>query len=343
MSFEHRIKLEQLGLSPAEALVYLAVLHHGPLVATAIASETGVARTAVYPTLGSLAEKGLIEGGLGHGSKFTAITPEEALRGLIAREEQTLSERQQIAKELSKALPQVSDDAEEALDESVQVIRTPQLIGERLHRLQLEATHLIEAIVKAPIMVRPMWNPAQKKALARGVHYKALYERAAIEDPTIAPYIDSWLAQGEEARVFNGELPFKFWVFDKETVVSTLVRRSGQPTALLVRHAAYARGMSILFNFFWNQAKPLSEIRSTARKTSAKSIPKTAARSMWGLETVEYSRARMGEQAGVRSTPGWLRLLFLPWRLTRKTPVRFTRELAMGSSRPRMGELAGAQ
>src|ERR1700730_283688 len=276
MSFEHRLKLEQLGLSPAEALVYLAVLHHGPLAATAIAGETGIARTAVYPTLGSLVEKGLIEGGLGHGSKFTAVTPEEALRGLIAREEQTLSERQQIAKELAKALPQVPDDVEDALDDFVQVIRTPQLIGERLNRLQLEANRLVEAIVKAPIMVRPVWNPAQKKALARGVHYKGLYERAAIEDPTIAPYIDSWLAQGEEARVFNGELPYKFFVFDQEIVVSTLVRRSGQPTALLVRHTPYARSMSILFNFFWTQAKPLGAPRSTAKKTSAKPIVKTA-------------------------------------------------------------------
>ena len=276
MSFEHRLKLEQLGLSSSEALVYLAVLHHGPLAATAIAGETGIARTAVYPTLGSLVEKGLIEGGLGHGSKFMAVAPKEALRGLIARDEQTLSERQQIAKELSKALPQVPDDAEDALDDSVQVIRTPQLIGERLHRLQLEATRLVEAIVKAPIMVRPLWNPAQKKAIERGVHYKGLYERAAIEDPTIAPYIDSWLAQGEEARVFNGELPYKFFVFDQEVVVSTIVRRSGQTTALLVRHAPYAQSMSILFNYFWNQAKPLGAPSATTRKTSARSITKTA-------------------------------------------------------------------
>ena len=276
MSFEHRLKLEQLGLSPNEALVYLAVLHHGPLGATAIASETGVPRTAVYPTLGSLVEKGLIEGGLGHGSKFMAVAPKEALRGLIARDEQTLSERQQIAKELTKALPDLSDDIEDVLDDSVQVIRTPQLIGERFHRLQLEANRLVEGIVKAPILVRPVWNPAQKKALARGVRYKALYERAAIEDPTVAPYIDSWLAQGEEARVFDGELPYKFIVFDEEVVVSTLVRRSGQPTALLVRHPPYAQSMSILFNYFWNQAKPLGENRSTAKKTHGKSIAKPA-------------------------------------------------------------------
>ena len=279
MSFEHRIRLEQLGLSPTEAQIYLAVLHHGPLAATAIANETGVPRTGVYPTLCSLVEKGLIEGGLGHGSKFMAVTPEEALRGLIAREEQTLSERQQIAKELTEALPRLPADAESALDDSFQVIRTAQLIGERLQRLQLEAKQLVEGIVKAPILVPRSWDRVQRKAMERGVHYKALYERAVIDDPKIAPYIDGWLAGGEEARVFEGELPYKLFVFDQEVVVATLVRRSGHPSALLARHGPYARSMSILFNFFWNQAKPLvieeQRAPSTARKTSVKSAPRT--------------------------------------------------------------------
>ena len=258
MSLAHRLKLEQLGLSPAEAQIYLAVLHHGPLAAPAIASQTGIPRTSVYPTLCSLAEKGLIEGGLGHGSKFTAVAPEEALPALVVREEQTLAERQQIAKELAEALAPLAADAESALDDSVQVIRTPQLIAERSQRLQLEATRLVEGIVKAPILNPSSRNPAQQKAMEHGVHYKALYERAVMEDPKVAPYIEGWLAGGEEARVYDGELPYKLAVFDQEVVLLTLARRSGHPAAMLVRHAPFARSMSILFDFFWNQAKPLT-------------------------------------------------------------------------------------
>ena len=267
MSLAYRSKLEQLGLSSAEAQVYLAVLIHGPLAAPGIASQTGIARTSVYPTLCTLAEKGLIEGGLGHGSKFTAVAPEDALRGLVAREEQTLSERQQIAKDLAEVLPPLAADSESALDDSVQVIRTPQLIGEKLHRLQLEATRLVEGIVKAPILMPRPWNPAQRKATEQGVHFKALYERAAIADPKVGPYLESWLAGGEEARVYEGELPYKLFVFDQEVVLSTLVRRGGHPAALLVRHAPFARSMSILFEFFWNQAEPL-----TAQPAPAQSV-----------------------------------------------------------------------
>ena len=111
MSFADQSKLEQLGLSPAEAKVYLVVLFNGPLAAPAIASQTGVARTSIYPTLGSLAEKGLIEGVLGHGSKFTAVAPEHGLQTFVARQKEALAERQQIARELARTLSLLAADA----------------------------------------------------------------------------------------------------------------------------------------------------------------------------------------------------------------------------------------
>src|SRR5207249_9754683 len=81
-----------------------------------------------------------------------------------------------------------------------------------------------------------------------------------------------------EARLYDGELPFKLVIFDREVVFSTLVRRSGHPAALFVKHAPYARGMSILFEFFWNQSKPLvieeQRVTTAASKASAKSAPK---------------------------------------------------------------------
>jgi len=251
-------QLEQLGFSPAEAQVYLAIVQHGALGAAAIATETGIPRTSVYPTLSSLLRKGVIEGGRGHGSRFVAVSPDEALPALISRERETIAERERIAKELGCSLAAAAGHAEAALDDSVQVIRTPQLIGERLHRLQLEAKRSIEGVVKAPILMPQPWNPAQKQAVKRGVRYKALYERVIVEDERVKPYLAGWIAGGEEARVFDGELPYKLVVFDEEVVLSTLVRRSGQPAALLVRHTPFAQSMSILFKYFWEQAEPLS-------------------------------------------------------------------------------------
>src|SRR5438128_12541906 len=124
MNSQDRSQLEEIGLSTAEAEIYLALLQRGPLVAAAIAKETGIPRTGVYRTLDGLADKGLIEGGLALGSKFVAVPPEEALPALIVREQQALSKHKQIAQELAERLAPVAADSETVLDESVQILRT---------------------------------------------------------------------------------------------------------------------------------------------------------------------------------------------------------------------------
>jgi sugar-specific transcriptional regulator TrmB len=263
-------KLEQLGLSIAEAQIYLAILHHGPLAAAAIAHETRIKRPSVYPILCSLGDKGLIEGGAGYGSKFAAIAPDEALPALVRREKQTIAERERIADELAEILTPLAADVESTLDDTVQVVSTPQVISERFNRLQLEAERQIEGFIKAPILLPRRGNPTQKKARRRGVQYRGLYERAVLDDPKVRPYLGEWAAGGEEIRVYDGELPYKLAVFDSRVAIFTLVRRSGQPSAVFVRHAPFAKSMSILFESFWNEAEPLTATAAPAHPGSAR-------------------------------------------------------------------------
>src|SRR5688572_22749585 len=100
MKNKHRTMLQHMGLSSAEAQVYLALFHNGPLAAAEIAQEAGMQRTGVYPALLSLTEKGLVEGATGYKSKFVAIAANEALGALIEREKKTLEERERLAQEL---------------------------------------------------------------------------------------------------------------------------------------------------------------------------------------------------------------------------------------------------
>jgi sugar-specific transcriptional regulator TrmB len=278
MNSAHRAKLEQLGLSAAEAQVYLAILHHGALPAAAIANETGISRTSIYPTLCSLADKGLVEGGLAHGSKFAPVSPDHALRSLIVRDKQLLSERERIADELAETLTPLLADAEGALDDAVQVIRTPHAISQRFERLQLESERSVDVIVKAPILNPRKENPAQRKAQRRGVHFRGLYEKAAIEDPVIKPYLQEWLASGEEARVYDGELPYKLLIFDGEIVLMILTRRAGQPSALFVRHEPLAKSLTEWFDFRWQEAEPLTSEDGKSTRTVARPRSQTTAR-----------------------------------------------------------------
>jgi predicted DNA-binding transcriptional regulator len=268
MVLTHETELEKLGLEPAEAQVYLAVLRHGPLSVGAVANETGIPRTNIYRLVYSLTQKGLIEGAAGYATKFAAVSPDTALPSLIARDKQAISEREQIAAQLGKILTPLAADTESALDDTVDVVRTPHVIMERWYRFQCETKHSIESLVKAPFLGCG-GNPGQKKAQQRKVRYRCVYEQAALEDPNIKPYLAEWIAGGEEARVFKGELPCKVWVADRELVMLTLARRSGQPSAMFIRHAPFARGMGVLFDYFWTQAEPL-EIERNKRLNAKK-------------------------------------------------------------------------
>lgn len=255
MPDDYQKQLEKLGLLDAEAEVYLALIRNGPLGASAIASVTGVPRSSVYPTLNSLAEKGLVQAGAGYGSRFSPVAPERALPTLITREKEEIAERERLAGKLVQQLSALVEPAEAVPEELIQVIRNPRGVAERFDRSQLEAEQQVEGFVKAPFFFRQD-NPAQKKALGRGVRYRCLYERAALDVAVIRPNVGRWLANGEEGRIYDGHLPHKLAIFDRSSVLVHLTMPGDQMRTLFIRHAELASSFGMLFDSLWERSKP---------------------------------------------------------------------------------------
>jgi sugar-specific transcriptional regulator TrmB len=260
-------ELQQLGLANAEAEIYTVLLTNGALGASAISNLTGIQRSNIYPILWSLVDKGLVEQGSGYGSRFTAVLPENAFPALIEREREVLANRKALASELALRMAPLAYSAEATPEELIQVVRNPKVIAERFDRLQLESKRQVDAIIKAPILNPANGNPAQLKAQRRGVHYRGLYEGAAIEEPSVKPFIESWIAAGEEARVYDGELPNKLIIFDREAVLLPLTMPGDQMRALFIRHPQLAMSLSVLFEFLWERAEPIA---LRGRKRTAK-------------------------------------------------------------------------
>src|ERR1700737_3408599 len=164
MAEDFQMELQELGLLPAEAQVYLALVRNGALGGSALASVTGFPRSSVYLTLNSLLEKGLIEGGAGHGSRFSVVPPDKALPLLVVQEKETISQRETLATQLGQMLSSLVEPSESIPEKFIQIIRSPRAVAERFDRLQLEAKRRIEVLSKAPAFNRP-GNPAQAKAL----------------------------------------------------------------------------------------------------------------------------------------------------------------------------------
>jgi sugar-specific transcriptional regulator TrmB len=260
-------ELEELGLSTPEAQAYTTLLNHGSLGAAAVAQRSGIQRSNVYAVLSSLAEKGLIEAGTGYGSKFNAVLPDEALRLLMVREREKLVQRERLAEELAQRMAPFANASEAAPEELIQVLRNPRAVAERFERLELEAERQIDIFTKPPFFMRP-GNPAEEKALRRGVKVRGLYEKAALEDPGVKPYFSKWITAGEEARIYDGELPHKLAIFDAQVVLMPLIRPGEQTKTLLIRHAQLAQSLSLAFQYVWDRAEAIANQKSAkANKT----------------------------------------------------------------------------
>jgi sugar-specific transcriptional regulator TrmB len=259
MTDDFQLELQELGLLPAEAQVYTALVRNGSLGGSAIASVTGFPRSSVYLTLNSLLDKGLIEGGPGHGSRFSVVPPDMALPSLIVQEKEAISAREKIAAQLGRRLSSILETADTASDELIQVIRSPRGVAERYQRLQLEAERQIEGFVKAPLFVTT-GNPAQEKAQRRGVHYRALYERAVFSDPAVTTYLSDWVANGEEVRIYDGELPHKLVIFDRKRVLAHLSMPGDQMRTLYIQHPELAASLGIAFEALWAQSERLTAV-----------------------------------------------------------------------------------
>ncbi len=266
MAEELHRALEGLGLLESEAQAYLILVRNGAMPASAIASALGGARSSVYPILNALVEKGLADAGAGYASRFSAVPPEQAIPFLIAREREALAKREQLAKGLVERLSGLAERSETGVEEFIQVIRSPRAVGERFERLELEAERSLEVFVKAPVLNRS-GNPVQEKILRRGVVIRSLYERAILEVPEIKPYLANWISQGEEARVYEGDLPHKLAIFDRQTVLVHLTMPGDQMRTLFIRHAELAMSLGMLFDSLWEKSGPWSV--STAKMASS--------------------------------------------------------------------------
>jgi sugar-specific transcriptional regulator TrmB len=267
MHNDPEVELEELGLLPAEAQIYLALIRNGALGASAIASVTKTPRSSVYPTLTALIDKGLVEGGAGYGSRFSAVRAELALPTLIRREKEELLHRESVAKKLTEHLSSLVEPVEAGPEELIEVIRSPRGVAERFERLELEAERQIDIFSKAPYFSRT-GNPTLAKALRRGVRARSLYERTGLEDPGVKPYFAGWITAGEEARIYDGELPHKLAIFDSQIVLMPLIRPGEQTKTLLIRHPQLAQSLSLAFEHLWERSQPIA----TPSKTSAKQV-----------------------------------------------------------------------
>lgn len=275
--------LQALGLNAYEAKAYLALLERNTLTATDVANLAAIPRARVYETLQTLMAKGLCVLKPGRFKTYGASNPtalkEALLPGTQRKIDTELGTLQEEQRKLILKKKEMSSDADSLINdllplyekgssnysalEYIEIIKDPYQMHKRFMRLVAQAKQEILAFMRPPYSglkeALEEQIEQQVEPLRQGTRIRGIYEI-----PRDKQEIEWWLksmetaaAHGEEARAIE-ELPMKMAIFDEQIVMLTLedpVSKENSLTTQIVEHRALAKGLKILFESLWEQAR----------------------------------------------------------------------------------------
>lgn len=248
-------QLQRLGLSAVEARVYLQLLATGPATPAVLSAGDGADAAAVDAALAHLGAVGLV-GPAGEGGAVVPVAPLPAL-DLLTREREAELRAATVAATSAfdtfrrTVWPQPTDGLIEIVTGSD--MRT------RIEQIEVNARGEILRFDSPPYYTTAHPNEMEYANLARGVAYRVVYARAAVEVPgyyedNIRPSI----AAGEQARVLP-TVPVKLSIVDQRmALVSLPIQHADVNNSLVIVYpSALLSALTGLFEIAWRAALPM--------------------------------------------------------------------------------------
>ncbi|MFE2022364.1 helix-turn-helix domain-containing protein [Streptomyces sp. NPDC059499] len=246
--------LDVLGLEPDDERVYRALLGRPNSTAVLLSDQLDMSQADIDKALSHLVGWGLVIGSADE--LFTAAPPAMALGALISRRQDGLRMAEQalvtFAEEHRAAMTGNS------ISDLIEVVTGVDAIRHRFLQVQQAARTQVRTFITAPfVAVPPGENSAEPVAIGRGVHFRAVLDRAVLAEPgIIADAVDS-MRNGVQLRVAD-QVPMKLVLADADLgLVPLAVTPAGEPGAVLLHRSGLLDALDALFETVWRTAHPL--------------------------------------------------------------------------------------
>lgn len=257
---------EELGLTAYEARLLVALVQVGEATASQLARLSGISRPNVYLRLEALENRNLAEARPGKVTRWASPGAREVVNRLrVANHEQltrakaTIDER---CEEAERVLEKLGPEMPKLPSPHVKLLSTEFQAGVLYERLAAEVESELLVCNRGPYAGKVQVDPTVVEALGRGVHMRALYRRAELEDSVseIRSCAEGFEDAGVVSRVVE-ELPLSLAVFDRSAVIVALpaVANGAEPfpTNFLVDHPAFASWCVAAFEQLWSSGDAL--------------------------------------------------------------------------------------
>ena len=256
--------LETLGISEIEERVYEALLDRSGATSAELERDLALPARKLERVIGQLEQKGLATRTTGQPRRYIPASPDIAVEALVLRRQDELHRARAEIQRLQERATEGAGDRRQMIE----LITTHEAERHVFEQMQHAAKHELIFLERPPILIAGPEQPneTQMKALARGVRYRSIADKAFLEIPGVPTRIRADMEAGEEVRVVS-QLPFKMVMADRSIALIPLnLERPGSPT-LLVRSSALLDAFYAMFELLWGQAAPIAFTRSGELRT----------------------------------------------------------------------------
>ena len=256
--------LETLGISELEERVYEALLDRAGATLAELERDLALPSRNVKRVLDALELKGLATQTSGQPRRFLPASPDIAIEALALRRQDELRRARGEIQRLQERAAQSAGERHQMIE----LITTREAERHVFEQMQHAAQHELMFLERPPILIAGPEQPneTEMKALARGVRYRSIADKAFLDLPGVMTRVRQDMQAGEEVRVVS-KLPFKMVMADRSIALIPLnLERPGSPS-LLVRSSALLDALYAMFELLWNQAAPIAITRGGALQT----------------------------------------------------------------------------
>ncbi len=251
------VDLTALGLTTVQQHQYHSLVVDGGGTEDALAARWRVPPDEVHRVLCSLRELGLVELATFQGDPpmWFPTAPDVALQGLLNSHRHALSLAETSVARLTEIFRRDVNHAD--VGDLVEVVLGAEAVRARFLQLELGARDEVCAFVDAsPVAVNPEDNQAEEQALGRGVTFRVVIERAALEDNATAAEARDALGANALVRAVV-KVPTKLLVTDGAVAMAPLSVRGYDAAAVVIRAPSLVHSLVSLFESVWAAGVPI--------------------------------------------------------------------------------------
>jgi len=239
--------LQNFGITPKEARIYLAALELGGALPKRLAAGAGIKRTTLYEMLPDLFSKGLLTQVIKGKRRF--LVPEDPQR-LIARKQADLTSLEQARPEFLALFNRTKEKPKVFFFEGLEGIKKVYddiLASQRNVRAFVGTTNIDNKLLE---YLKEDYEPARvkKQIFVRNI------ANESIDLDQIMPQGESFLRENRVISVEKYPISLEIVIYGDKIGYMT-IRKDSIPIALLVENKEIADSMNSIFELAWRTAK----------------------------------------------------------------------------------------